>query len=610
MKDGTPLVEGALAMEYDEYKYTQIVLFRQEKYEEAAFCGLDQTMTGRISEGTDVFWSIFKVHPTLFHLQSKWYRGKTKTVCDDINIFPSLEAPEYCSIHALATWAAMRQSIDTKLFQTLSTLQTSCGKNKQIVTVSQKMNDTLKDIKTFYDDDTSLNKPAIYRSGLTTHSLRHMGVNMLVQNNQIKEEWREMRTQHANRDGKSQIKTVKNAYIKFDYVTDAPCGKCLANQHYIFLNAKCPYINVLPVTDQNTFHLFTIELLKSISYVDISVRYLFSAILTMWFNYNVQNNSNSSLVKRMINIADNISGCNLSLWSSTLKKFMDEQNYLHLPISALTGGESGAVVVDALTTTSTALKFLQHDISEVKNSQLSQESINQCVATKLDCLQSKLDLTIEILTELRQNNMQIKKRKVIQPSISLFYNNNQINNSNTQNTLDSGNNEHDESNITLSNEFKMEDLKSAMFQWYTKLLFKLPLANLTTDEKSQLHKCSKIITYMKLFIASDCEIFAKQINHMDADYNKWLDDLHVLCYNTQDLVMSFLDQNHFNKYGTNLKAVIKYKARFESTYKMLESVPKNEFPSNGAIVDVIFTSMTSLHPFYENIHQWEKKIKK
>lgn len=60
--------------------------------------------------------------------------------------------------------------------------------------------------------------------------------------------------------------------------------------------------------------------------------------------------------------------------------------------------------------------------------------------------------------------------------------------------------------------FKFEDLKSAMFQWYAKSLFKWPLEDLSVNERSLLHKCSKVITYMKLFIPSDCELFSNPVN--------------------------------------------------------------------------------------------------
>ena len=47
----------------------------------------------------------------------------------------------------------------------------------------------------------------------------------------------------------------------------------------------------------------------------------------------------------------------------------------------------------------------------------------------------------------------------------------------------------------------------------------------------------------------------------------------------------------------------KIQSSFISTYKMLESVRKNEFPTNGISIDVIivmFTSTTSLYSCYEN----------
>ena len=84
-QEGTPLVESATAIEYDEYKYTQKSFFTRQKYEEYAYCGLDLAMVGRVSEGIDVYWNMFKVHSTFYHLQTTWYRGKSKTICTSIH---------------------------------------------------------------------------------------------------------------------------------------------------------------------------------------------------------------------------------------------------------------------------------------------------------------------------------------------------------------------------------------------------------------------------------------------------------------------------------------------------------------------------------------------
>ena len=636
--EGTPLVEGALAMEYEEYKYTQTVFFRQEKFEEAAFCGLDQAMTGRLSEGIDGFWSMFKVHPSLFHLQCTWYRGKTKTVCDDINIFPSLESPEYCSIHALASLAGMRQDINEKVFCNIGGRPLLLEKKKDTHnSVSHKINESLKGIKQVYDEDSNvINKPAMYRAGLTSHSIRHTGINMLNRSSHIKEEWREMRTQHTNLEKRSHVKSVKNAYIKFNYVTDAPCGKCLANHKSLFYESKCPYINAVPLTDQNSFHMFTIEFFVSISFVDISVRYLFSCILITWFNYNVEKYPNSSLVKRMISVAEKIPGFTLVKISTVLKHYFEEQHYFNLPMTVLSHEQSGAIIADTLTTTSSALQHLQHDMREIKSSHMSQASFtqsqasfNQCVLSKLDRLESH---QVDIITEIKNissstysHTAKNKKRKLTQSGMSLFYSSSaqqtqtlaavseQCTISETtfsmddQNTTTYNNNEH--SKAIHQQKFKITDIKSVLFLWYTTPLFKFPLANLTTDEKSLLHKCSKVVTYMKCFIPSTCDLFSQQVSSTDDDYNQWLDNLHILCNNTQELVMSFIDTKHFEKYGTNLNPLVKHKARFDATYKILETISKLEFPNNVALSDVIFTPATSLHPYYSSINQWETKKK-
>ena len=176
-----------------------------------------------------------------------------------------------------------------------------------------------------------------------------------------------------------------------------------------------------------------------------------------------------------------------------------------------------------------------------------------------------------------------------------------------QNTTTYNNNEH--SKAIHQQKFKITDIKSVLFLWYTTPLFKFPLANLTTDEKSLLHKCSKVVTYMKCFIPSTCDLFSQQVSSTDDDYNQWLDNLHILCNNTQELVMSFIDTKHFEKYGTNLNPLVKHKARFDATYKLLETISKLEFPNNVALSDVIFTPATSLHPYYSNINQWETKKK-
>lgn len=609
MLEGTSMVESAICMEYEEYKYILTNLFIHGKYEEAAFCGLDQAMAGRISEAANVLWSSFKVHPTLFHLQSKWYRGKTKIICDDVNIFPSLESAEYCSIHTLAALAAMRPHFDQKVFVNLGAQPSVSSKSN--FSVSQKMNDILRAMKSAYDEDSNyFNKTVIFRAGLTTHSIRHMCVNMLHRNIHIKDEWREARAQHANKENKSQIKSTKNAYIKFDYCTDAPCGKCLANHKNVLHESKCPYMNILPIPDQAVFHMLTLELLTSISFVDISVRYLFSCILITWFNDNIKKyGDESSLVTRIKNIADRISGCNIAEWSSLFKNYLHEQNYVQMPITALTKGESGAVVLDTLSATSAALKILQYDMSQLKNFQLEQAAMNHCLATKVD--QSKEEVLSEIknLANAYTLSHQNKRRRTVQTSISSFYNNH--NNITNDIALLDESNDLPNSNDNKPSAFKLEDLKSAMFQWYTKQLFKLPSTDLTFDEKSQLHKCSKIITYMKMFIPPDCTLFTKAMSAADPSYNQWLDDLRILCNQTQELVMAFVDRQYFQKGGSYLSGNRKQKARFDATFKLLESIPKNEFPTIINVVrDEIFTPATSLHPCYANIVQWEKRNKK
>ena len=648
--EGTIIVESATAMEYEEYKYAQTVFFRQEKFEENAFCGLDQAMSGRLSEGIDGFWSMFKVHPKFFHLQCQWYRSKTKTVCDDINIFPSLESPEYCSIHALASLAGTRQDINTKLFSNIGGRPALLEKPKDTHnSVSQKINDSLKGIKRIYDEDENVNnKPPIYREGLKSHSIRSLSINMLNNNPNIKQEWREMRTQHTNQEKRSHIKSVKNAYIKFNYTTDAPCGKCLANHRSLFYESKCPYINAVPLNDQNNFNTFTTQLFESISFLDISVRYLFSCILITWFNYNAEKYPNSSLVKRMISCAEKISGFSLVHLSTVLKHYLEEQHYFSLPMTVLSHAQSGAIIADTLTSTSSAIQLVQHDMSEMKSSTMSQASFNQTqtlfnhsVSSKLDRIES---LQVDIVTQLKNmstgtTSSHTKKRKLTQSGMSLFYSNSaqqthtqqtavntQQTTVNTQQTAvnneqiisettfsivdpNTTSNSNDHSTAIHQNNFNITDIKSLLFLWYTTPLFKFPLNNLTTNERSTLHKCSKIITYMKCFIPATCDLFSNQIASTDNDYNQWLDNLHILCNNIQESVMKFIDTKHFEKHGTNLNPIIKYKARFDSTYKLLESISKTELPNNSAVSDVIFTQATSLHPYYSNINQWETKKK-
>ena len=48
-------------------------------------------------------WNIFKVHPEYYNLLFQAWRGKTKTMTDDLNISPSLEGGEFDPLHSLAT---------------------------------------------------------------------------------------------------------------------------------------------------------------------------------------------------------------------------------------------------------------------------------------------------------------------------------------------------------------------------------------------------------------------------------------------------------------------------------------------------------------------------
>lgn len=141
-------------------------------------------------------------------------------------------------------------------------------------------------------------------------------------------------------------------------------------------------------------------------------------------------------------------------------------------------------------------------------------------------------------------------------------------------------------------------------------LYQFPLGNLSRDEKSLLHKCSKLITYMKCFIPSSCEVFSQAITTADSTYNQWLDKLHNVCQNTQESVMSFIDGQQFKMHGTNLSLVIRSKARFDTAFRLLETISKLEFPGTNVLSDVFFTPATAVHPYYSNIHQWEKKSKK
>lgn len=175
----------------------------------------------------------------------------------------------------------------------------------------------------------------------------------------------------------------------------------------------------------------------------------------------------------------------------------------------------------------------------------------------MDTILSKQDLIIEKVQEMQ---MQYKKQKISkQSSITLFVNNsnqnNVVNTSDPNTTVnhqnatvagESNSNSIPNNNNLPKNQFI--DLKSAMFQWYEKNLFKIPFNQLTTDEKSTLHKCSKIITYMKLFIPSDCKLFSIVINVADHNnYNNWIQELHSLCHNTEVQVMTFLNNNHYKK---------------------------------------------------------------
>ena len=73
---------------------------------------------------------------------------------------------------------------------------------------------------------------------------------------------------------------------------------------------------------------------------------------------------------------------------------MEEQHYLHLPIAALTNGNNSSVIADTLTTTSSAIQCIQHDINELKLTQLAQSTYNQSVASKRDRIDSISSLNV------------------------------------------------------------------------------------------------------------------------------------------------------------------------------------------------------------------------
>ena len=112
------------------------------------------------------------VHPEFYNLQSRWFRGKTKTAEDVLNIFPCLDGFEWCAIHSLATLAALRTNIDLCIFPNLGTSKASSS--TKAATSCQKVNQTLKEFEKTYANDTSSDKPLIYQSNLTSHSIDHL----------------------------------------------------------------------------------------------------------------------------------------------------------------------------------------------------------------------------------------------------------------------------------------------------------------------------------------------------------------------------------------------------------------------------------------------------
>ena len=247
-------------------------------------------------------------------------RGKTLTFVDNVNIMPSLGSYVWCSLHALATWAAMTNCIGNKMFPKFAAVT-----NKKSDSGQKIFNRTLKDVANFHSTDDDVTKPDNYSQGLTSHSVRSLGKALLMtQHKEICKEARDYRIAHNNLETVSKMKETHSAYFEMSYDMDAACGRALAgNEQGINHNTDSPYIYWLPITERVAFEQFTLQMFSSISTTDIHIRYLFSCILIIWFNECTLNEPDCGLTKKMINLNENIECCNLESWSTLLKQRFD-----------------------------------------------------------------------------------------------------------------------------------------------------------------------------------------------------------------------------------------------------------------------------------------------
>ena len=114
---------------------------------------------------------------------------------------------------------------------------------------------------------------------------------------------------------------------------------------------------------------------------------------------------------------------------------------------------------------------------------------------------------------------------------------------------------------------------------------------------------------MKYFMSSNCNLLSQLKPDDPSQLNIWQNKLRSLGSESQSAAMEFLSNHRYEKENKYLTPSSKNKACFESSFKLFEEVPKENYASlqPSRIIDIIFTPSNSLHYYYDNVNQWQAK---
>lgn len=236
--NGTPLVDRTEEMNLTDFRYINHYFLETNNFVGRCAFNLGYTYAGRISENLNCKWTYIREYSETdierikrYNLTGStdfpccpytiWLRPKTTNEYEYLALMPSPYF-EMCVIHALACHACL----------------TACAQNDLFISSisNAAINDMFRNAYQHWELDSSDSKPPKYTKGLTSHSLRVLGKNVLSSNPFIKQEWQALREGVSDMD---RLRDSRLTYLHEKWAFDAPCARVLSLWNSVRECGKC-----------------------------------------------------------------------------------------------------------------------------------------------------------------------------------------------------------------------------------------------------------------------------------------------------------------------------------------------------------------------------------